>query len=61
MHRENPPHVLLSYHQDVLPLVLRIAASLKAEGYNVWFYLEQLKGSNGMLFARTFSVHYLCQ
>lgn len=39
------PHVMLSYNWGVQPIVLKLAAALKKEGYNVWLDIEQMQGS----------------
>lgn len=38
-------HIMISYNWGVQPLVLKLAASLKAAGYPVWLDVEQMKGS----------------
>jgi len=41
----NVPHVMISYNWGVQPVVLKIAAALKAAGYNIWLDVEQMAGS----------------
>lgn len=48
-HAQSPPdtvpHIMISYNWGVQPLVLKLAAVLKAAGCTVWLDVERMAGS----------------
>ena len=43
--QQDVPHIMISYNWGVQPLVLKLAATLKAAGFKVWLDVEQMRGS----------------